>query len=152
MSPSTDQRLFHYGFTGTRKGMTKEQREFFERYLISVPKGIWAVHHGDCQGADADMHVLLRAHGGIKIIGHPPENTKLRAYCDFDEELPPAPFLDRNKEIVNTSDMLFAVPSGFREELRSGTWSTIRYAQEHGVPVRIVYPDGRTEVRAYHVP
>lgn len=40
----------HWGFTGSRKGMTRAQFEIV-RELLETPD--W-LHHGDCKGADAD--------------------------------------------------------------------------------------------------
>jgi hypothetical protein len=53
--------------------------------------------------------------------------------------LPP---LDRNKMMVDDCEALIATPRLMVEELRSGTWSTIRYARKCRKPVHIVWPDG----------
>ena len=49
-------------------------------------------------------------------------------------------------EIVDESDFLIGTPKGFCEELRSGTWSTIRYARKKGMEITIVYPDGSVKI------
>ena len=36
----------------------------------------------------------------------------------------------RNKDIVNSCDILIACPENDKEVIRSGTWSTIRYAKK----------------------
>lgn len=47
------------------------------------------------------------------------------------EERPAKPYLERNKDIANEGiDGLIAAPSGWVEELRSGTWATVRYARK----------------------
>jgi hypothetical protein len=38
-----------------------------------------------------------------------------------------------------------ACPRGYTEELRSGTWATIRYARKTGVPYVIIFPDRTVE-------
>lgn len=43
--------------------------------------------------------------------------------------------LARNRRIVAAVDVLIAAPETDREELRSGTWATIRYARAAGKPV-----------------
>jgi hypothetical protein len=43
--------------------------------------------------------------------------------------------------------VLLAVPKGMIEELRSGTWSTIRRAKKHGINVVICWPDGSVTVK-----
>jgi predicted Rossmann fold nucleotide-binding protein DprA/Smf involved in DNA uptake len=42
---------------------------------------------------------------------------------------------------VNETGVLVAMPDG-PEELRSGTWATVRYARKQGKDGRIIYPDG----------
>lgn len=123
------------GFTGTSKGTTVEQinklLDFFESTKISE------FHHGDCIGAD--FHAHLVAHTlGVSIIIHPPTNLIKRAFCEgtIREE---KPYLKRNKDIVNETDLLIACPDG-PEKLRSGTWSTIRYAYKQGKKVLIFMP------------
>jgi predicted Rossmann fold nucleotide-binding protein DprA/Smf involved in DNA uptake len=45
--------------------------------------------------------------------------------------------LVRNRAIVNSSGLLIAAPAG-EEILRSGTWSTVRYARSKDKRVRIL--------------
>lgn len=52
------------------------------------------------------------------------------------------PYLQRNKVIVDRCGVLVAAPGEAQEQLRSGTWSTIRYARRVGRPVIMVLPDG----------
>ena len=125
------------GFTGTREGMTEIQKN--ELYHKLVEYGATEFHHGDCVGADAEAHVIAY---GLKIVIHPPEDDSLRAYCESDFILDPLPHLKRNKAIVDQTDVLFATPKEMVEELRSGTWSTIRYANKRGKKVEILYPSG----------
>ena len=54
-------------------------------------------------------------------------------------ELPP---LVRNHKIVGAVHLLIATPKTDKEELRSGTWATIRYAKKVRLSTCIVYPDG----------
>jgi len=55
------------------------------------------------------------------------------------EEKPP---LVRNRIIVNSSEVLIVAPRTKYKVLRSGTWSTYRYARQLGKPTYLVYPDG----------
>lgn len=100
----------------------------------------WA-HHGDCIGADVDFHRLARLNG-LKVHGHPPINPSKRAWCEFDEIEEEKEYIDRNHDIVRAVDFMIACPQGFKEELRSGTWATIRYFKGTGCPGKIVWPDG----------
>lgn len=129
------------GFTGTQKGMTTAQeksvRAIFETLrLLSFQ---W-LHEGDCIGADADANRIWRQCGG-KIHSHPPIKEKLRAFSLFDYDEEPRDYLVRNKCIVNACELLVATPKG-PEEIRSGTWSTIRYARSKQLPRLIVFPCG----------
>lgn len=101
-------------------------------------------HHGDCIGADVDFHKISRVQG-LSVIGHPPIKTNLRAYCEFDEVREPKEFIIRNHDIVNESNWMIFTPSGFIEILRSGTWSTVRYAKYKNKEGHIIWPDGIIE-------
>lgn len=129
------------GVTGTRKGLTAKQ---YSLAILTLPRlGNITVHHGDCVGVDAQIHAIALSQGyPIKI--HPPDNDKHRAFCEGGEVVDPLPYHQRNRAIVNECDALFAFPSG-PETRRSGTWSTIRYANALRVPITIVYPDGSTD-------
>lgn len=73
---------------------------------------------------------------------HPPINPAKRAWCTGDFTYPEKDYLDRNRDIVNCTDILITCPSGYTEKLRSGTWATIRYARKIGKTVVIIFPDG----------
>ncbi len=130
-------------FTGTRRGMTDAQAVTFTGLLGLIdPKEF---HHGDCVGADEQAHNLVTAHGGIFTTGHPPDNDKYRAHCEVGYQWSPLPYLDRNKMMVDQCQILVATPGQKEEQLRSGTWATIRYARVLGRKVVMVYPDGSWE-------
>jgi len=38
--------------------------------------------------------------------------------------------------------LVLACPAQKREQLRSGTWATIRYARKTGVKMFVIFPDG----------
>lgn len=126
------------GFTGTREGMTPAQ-------IIAVDGltmyDFHTVHHGDCVGADAMMHAIARANGQW-IVGHPPSDPKLRAYCTFDEMWPEKAYYTRNRDIVNSSGVLLATPKEMEEQPKGGTWYTVGYARTKKKPIIIVWPNG----------
>lgn len=99
---------------------------------------VW-VHHGDCKGADADAHALIRRNfPTFRMYIHPPEQLNYRAFCVLepgDKCAMPLPYLDRNMDIAKWCTFLIAFPKTATEELRSGTWSTIRYTEGFGKPV-----------------
>lgn len=139
------------GFTGTQRGMTEAQAEEVWGTLmvmsLIIPQGQLNAHHGLCIGADYSFHVMCRGLA-IPIIGHPPINKSKEAkfnllefaYLWDDKE-----YLDRNTDIVNCSTSLIATPGEMEEQLRSGTWSTIRKAKRKGIRGTIIFPDGSSE-------
>lgn len=133
------------GFTGTQKGMSKPQRVMFKVLLHSML--IDVLDHGDCIGSDEQAHKIADKIRGMRIRIHPPIKTDKRAYCKGMWIAPPKPYLERNKDIVNNTHMLIATPFEFEEQLRSGTWSTIRYAVKQGRPVHIIFPDGSVRIQ-----
>lgn len=131
------------GFTGTQEGMTLLQKVLFEGVLARVCPDEF--HHGDCIGADAEAHALVRRNAPrCRIVIHPPEDDAKRAFCEGDEVREPKPYLTRNRVIVACSDELVGAPKTAIEELRSGTWSTIRYARAARKHVYLLKPWDRT--------
>ena len=149
------------GFTGTQSGMTEHQKIEFLDILTQINKDFSAItefHHGDCIGADYEAHQIFRIFYNEKIHIHPSNNSSKRAYSSKNEiyyqrnskypvpDIHKAkPYLERNKVIVNETDMLIACPKSKQEELRSGTWATIRYAKKQKKPIIIIFPDGTTQ-------
>jgi len=75
------------------------------------------------------MHdIALRI--GYNVVIHPPVDSKKRAFCMGGEMLSCRPYLRRNQDIVNAVSHLVAVTRTNKEESRSGTWATIRYARK----------------------
>lgn len=127
------------GMTGTQTGMSDKQRDFLERFLKdnSFNEG----HHGDCIGADAEFHQYCIA-AAVPVVLHPPLRSYKRAFCrEYVRKLPQKDYLRRNDEIVISTDLLIAFPKG-SEEVRSGTWYTVRMARRLNRPILIVYPNG----------
>ena len=131
------------GFTGTKEGISQKQRESLESLIIRCK----TLHHGDCIGADESAHQIAYLKD-LKIVIHPPTDPKHRAFCIgaaimWEEK----PYLMRNHDIVDCSQILIACPKEERgEELRSGTWATVRYARKCGKKIFIVRPSGRIEI------
>lgn len=141
------------GFTGTQHTITQAQIEWLHNRLHERS---WRhFHHGACIGADAMAHHLALHNPAIEIWVHPPEkldkvamNCLKRHITNRVHVLPRKPYLDRDRDIVDACELLFALPNGPEDENpRSGTWYTIRYAVKVGKPVLICWPDGRIEPR-----
>ena len=131
----------HVGFTGTQTGMTAEQKAELEGHLRGwLLAGYWVeFHHGDCVGADAEAAEIARELG-CWVVGHPPSDPKKRAFFKSDEERKPRPYLARNHDIVDQSEVVYAAPRSRIEQYRgSGTWATVRYAKAWSKPLVMLF-------------
>ena len=128
------------GFTGTRDGMTEAQRKSV-RALVKWLQPAEA-HHGECKGADFEFYEICRKEDVCMIVAHPPLNEKHRVLTESNIHRDPRPYLARNHKLVNDSECLIAAPSTEDEQLRSGTWATVRYARARGRKIYLVNPDG----------
>lgn len=123
------------GFTGTQFGMSDRQKLELKTFLATYASEF---HHGDCIGADEEAHRIALEVGIPVIVIHPPLHKVKQANCST--KYPhgqsrvivrePRDYLDRNKDIVNETEGLIAAPKMNQEELRSGTWATVRYARK----------------------
>jgi hypothetical protein len=131
------------GFTGTRNGMTNEQRQTV-RNLLSSMKADHADAigcHGDCVGADADFDALCKEFG-FTTYCLPCTFDSMRAWCTEPraERKPP---MARNRDIVAQADVMIACPpNAERIKSGSGTWATIGFSEKAGKPLHVVFPDG----------
>lgn len=131
-------------FTGTSAGLTPEQLSALRlQFFTRAPAEL---HHGMCVGGDAAAHAMAKRYG-YRVVGHPGLNKRgepagRAPLLGLDEVLPAKPYLKRNRDIVAGASVLFAAPKGMKEERRSGTWATVRYARQAGVPIVLFWPDG----------
>lgn len=141
------------GFTGTREGMTINQRSQFWAWLEKQDCDVF--RHGACVGADEQAAVIAdRLTPRPTVFAHPCDLTGLvsrEAVRVSDELDAPQRPLDRNRTIVDGCDVLAACPKG-PEELRSGTWACVRYARRVGRRVVYFWPDGTVTEDAAPVP
>lgn len=120
-----------YGYTGTQVGMSDRQKAGLRWHLMCAEEGS-EFHHGDCEGGDAEAHDIA-FELGLRIVIHPPINERKRAFCQGAAlVLPPKDYIQRNHDIVDVLELLIAAPKTDEEELRSGTWATVRYARKSG--------------------
>jgi hypothetical protein len=142
------------GVTGTRKGLTEEQKLVWENFLELAnaqygDEKVHELHHGGCIGADDEIHNLTRKHRpDIHIVVHPctlVDQQAPSAYNGDEHRKPKAP-LSRNQNIIGEVDALIVFPGEFKEKTRgSGTWATYRYGRQAKLPVTIIFPDGNFE-------
>lgn len=131
------------GFTGTREGMTRKQKRRLVIQLLRFNPE--EVHHGCCFGADDQANTISRAALGLYTVGHPPASPNWRSWRACDELRPAKGYIDRDHDIVDETDCLIAAPKTDVEELRSGTWATVRYAVKQGKTVFLILPSGKME-------
>lgn len=132
------------GFTGTLQGPTSQQndamRKLFRKLAIS------RFVHGGAPGCDTIAHYAVRRrHPNILIEIHPGPFSGSTVWLPMGncEIYPELPSLERDRVIVGRIQGLVAIPRTDREELGSGTWSTVRYAREIGCPIYIIRKNGQ---------
>jgi len=144
------------GFTGNKLGMTNRQMKVFKILMVNLLTDINTFHHGGCIGSDKQAHEILFEirnnkslnltypfNEVIRIIVHPANNPVYRADLTLgnkDEMLEEKPPLERDMDIARSCDILFATPRTLKEEIRSGTWATIRYARKLNKMVVVLDP------------
>ncbi len=142
-------------FTGTQGGTTAPQHDSLRTVLAEASPDTEGVH-GLCIGADLEFHRLCREFG-IPLRGHPGDNPAKRAdipASEFAVLLGAEPNLARNRAMVDYTVLssektqLMVCPKGDCEELRSGTWATVRYARRCQMHILYIWPsDGALELR-----
>ena len=139
------------GFTGTRQGMTNEQKFELARLLGRYSQDMfepWFLH-GNCIGADEEAAIIAN-NLQFKLWSFPCDIPDLQSkLVSHRVELIETP-LTRDRHIVRECDILIATP---KENARpssyrgSGTWYTINHCLKQNVKRRhvIIWPDGRLE-------
>jgi hypothetical protein len=124
--------------------MNRVQCQTFEEWLDAFEADIEEFHHGDCKGVDVQAAKIVQDRIGIdKIICHPPISNRHRAHFGGGTILKPRRYLTRDHDIVDAVGLLIAVTWEYTEQLRSGTWATVRYAHRMCTPVLRIDPQGR---------
>lgn len=122
--------------TATSKARLTEYQLDAARELIEAED---EVHIGDCVNGDAQVHAVC-VEVGARTVGHPPITEAKRAFCEYNDEHPPRQYIERNHDMVDECELLLAFPKSHIEEVRSGTWATVRYARQIGREVTIIPP------------
>jgi len=138
----------HIGITGTRFKMTGPQGRKLSRLLLAQYEPESALHHGACVGVD-EYTATKASYLGYWVVAHLPIDDKWLSTQSIrvsNEVCKAKEYIDRNHDIVEASSVVIAVPNTKEEVLRSGTWSTIRYAKKLGKEIHIIFPSGETEV------
>lgn len=133
-------------FTGTRKGMTPRQHSIVKQILEEFRPT--EVAHGGCVGADEEFHALCvrfatpvihvwwsNVEGKQAVLMGPSIGSKTLIVNH-----PQQPPLDRNWDIIREADLVIACPESATETLRSGTWATVRYAEQLDKTIKVIKP------------
>ena len=131
------------GVTGTREGFNITQMLAMISYMDSLGEG-HELHHGDCTGVDIEVASIARQLGW-RIICHPPILTEQQGYFGGDEIREAKGYLERDRNIVDETDLLLVAPLQNEPQSKGGTWYTCSYAKKKKSPYIIFYPDGRIE-------
>jgi len=138
------------GFTGTQTDLTAKQFDALLDLILELRPH--EAHHGDCVGADERLHQTCawlndeNPNYQIKIHIHPPIVDTKRAWCvGADEMYATKDYLVRNHDIVDASNIVIACPNTNTEKMRSGTWSTWRYAKKTGKMTYLILPTGEVQ-------
>lgn len=141
----SDSEYLILGVTGTRHPtlVTGKQYAFMRRNVELCSE----LHTGAATGADETaFDIAVKLHH-IAIVVHPPINETfmmarekwlLREGIYVREQ---KDYLARDRDCVDESEWMIALPDGPRKP-RSGTWYTIDYAIQVGVPGELCFPDG----------
>jgi hypothetical protein len=137
---------FYHGewaFTGTRAGMNPVQTKLMRRVLEAGKPLI--LRHGGSFGADYMTHGIWRELGLPMADVWPADEKRAELFRGQKRVVmhPVMPPLDRNVEMVKRATFVVGAPHTNKEEQRSGTWQTLRYALSTKKPTLIVWPDNR---------
>lgn len=129
------------GVTGTREGATDDQLVAVYEFLKTVELPA-EFHHGDCSGVDVEIALMARELG-FWIVCHPPVKDETRGFFGGDVVHEQKGYLERDRAIVDNTDVLIVVPLQTEWQPKGGTWYTHDYAVKQQKPVKVFYPKGK---------
>jgi hypothetical protein len=133
-------------FTGTRLGMTAEQKFAVQTLLAEL--GAETVHHGACSGSDRQFHAIAGEFACHRELHPCTEEQKVWADYNASQTDVVHPVdpdaIGRNRRMVDRSQTVISTPSGGKELRRgSGTWATMRYSRLKKRTLYVVWPSGK---------
>lgn len=144
------------GFTGSREGFTAAQHREFVRLIEELKPTRF--DQGCCTGSDEQATILVRTYFPTCFItGRPGKSAKggdneflsQRALALCDQVMETKTHFARNRDIVNSSDVVIGTPCFCPIEKTSsgGTAYTLNQAINKGKKVYIICPQGKvTEI------
>ena len=151
------------GFIGTQSGMTNFQKEEVRNMLAFLKATEFC--HGDSLGSDSESNKIAMEYGIKNFTIFPPSESRKRAYCFLLPEMtynwhtiinastgiinvrwmPVDTYLNRSKHIIDNTDYIIACPKEHQHNIKSATWSAIRYAWKIKKNITIIPPIKREE-------
>jgi len=128
------------GITGTRNGLNEFQRDELTVLLKMFREEFDEFHHGDCVGVDCQTAQIARELDYV-IVAHPPTKDNLRGFFESDVNNQKYGYLERDRNIVKSVDLLLVCPKETTHQNIGGTWYTHDYAVKNEKDRIIVYPD-----------
>jgi len=145
------------GFVGNQKEMSKQQKDTLIRIMKKLKHTYQNIdlHMGSAPGSDAEAFAIVVENGLVsRLFFYPSSNPDENA---FDIEDPrdlekkeikllrqnERTIFERNRNIVDTCDMIIAVPRETLEKRESETWMAIRYSKIQKKRLFTLYPDGK---------
>jgi hypothetical protein len=134
------------GITATQTPGPDAER-LIREHLAQYDPAFTVVIQGCCIGVDTIVAMIARDMG-FEVGGIVPANTykvdqrALQACHWLHHMNPGTSFMQRNDEIILRADKLAAFPKTATEQLRSGTWATIRRGWKKRIPVYIISVGG----------
>jgi predicted Rossmann fold nucleotide-binding protein DprA/Smf involved in DNA uptake len=150
-----------YSVTGVARELTQDEFDLIRAYIAKLPD-VTEFTTGCAIGVDTAAHLLAvtaypNAYHRL-CIPAAPYNAAL-VHDDMDsriilEYVPKghdrgASYMLRNDRLVAHADILLAFPETGVEQIRSGTWSTVRRARKAGIGVHITPLSHTTGVWRY---
>lgn len=129
------------GITGTREGANESQLQRIRVILSAFFQDESEFHHGDCSGVDVQVAQIAREIG-YTIVCHPPVKDETRGFFLGDIMHLPKGYLERDRNIVDSTEVLLVVPLQNEWQPKGGTWYTHDYAVKKKKPLVLIYPKG----------
>lgn len=134
------------GFTGSRYGMSPEQKATFWKLINLYKPDLKLFTHGDCVGADVEAAAIVHQMcPDLLIECRPGLNSKMRGFGPATFEHPAKAYKERDREIVLNSTHMIATP--FTKEETGGTWYTAKFAMKKKVPIIMIWRTGQYEIK-----
>ena len=145
-----------YAVTGVSRPLTPREENIVKLAIASY-SDVTELTTGAAQGVDTVAYYAgLESHKTARhrvVVPAAPHNIEVATHAAKRGIIDHAPagltlsdaYMARNERMVLYADCLIAFPETITEQLRSGTWATIRRARRAGLNVEMYPLDGRND-------